>query len=108
MRRQRPADQNEGRSFDGLGGEQPRDITCRQEQDERHSFQRDRSGEHRASVNLGELRASLSGYLDQYLKANEGVTFADRPLGLRGLHVVAFVQDDATQEVLQAERVEVK
>jgi hypothetical protein len=69
-----------------------------------------RSGEHRAGLNLADLRSALNGYLDKFLKEkeNEGVTFAERPLNLRSLHVVAFVQDDATQEVLQAQRAEVK
>jgi hypothetical protein len=66
------------------------------------------NSEHQASMNLEELRAALVAYLDKFLKDNEGVSFADRPLGLRNLRVVAFVQDDASQEVLQAARAEVK
>ena len=60
------------------------------------------------SVNLDELRGTLNAYLDKYQKDNEGVVFSDRPLGLRKLRVVAFVQDDAIQDVLQAAQVEVK
>ena len=60
------------------------------------------------SVNLDELRGTLNAYLDKYQKDNEGVVFSDRPLGLRKLRVVAFVQDDAIQDVLQSAQVEVK
>jgi hypothetical protein len=66
------------------------------------------SSEHQVSVNLDELRGTLNAYLDKYQKDNEGLTFSDRPLGLRKLRVVAFVQDDAIQDVLQAVQVEVK
>jgi hypothetical protein len=66
------------------------------------------SAEQTATVDLDALRAALNAYLDQFQKDNDGVTFPDRPLNLRNLRVVAFVQDDATQEVLQAAQVEVK
>ena len=66
------------------------------------------SADYPASFNLEELRSSLGKYLDNFQKENEGLTFRDRPLGLNKLVVVAFVQDDATQEVLQAVQAEVK
>jgi hypothetical protein len=63
--------------------------------------------EQAATVDLTALRAGLNAELDEYQKKNEGLVFPERPLGLRKLLVVAFVQDDATREVLQAVQVEV-
>ena len=58
--------------------------------------------EHTASVDLAALRKTLNNYLDE--EYPEG----PRPMRMRHLHVVAFVQDDATTEVLQAIDVAVK
>jgi hypothetical protein len=64
--------------------------------------------EQQAVVDVGLLRAGLNKELDEFQKQNAGVVFADRPLGLRSLVVVGFVQDDVTHEVLQAAQVDVK
>jgi hypothetical protein len=63
--------------------------------------------EHKTSVQLDELRRGLNKYLDNM---NFLRPFPDdqRPFSFRDLHVVAFVQNDATQEVLQAVEVPVK
>jgi hypothetical protein len=58
--------------------------------------------EQTATIDLAELRKKLNDYLDEDYP--EGM----RPMRLRHLHVVAFVQDDATTEVLQAIDVAVK
>ncbi|MSQ94250.1 MAG: DUF1223 domain-containing protein [Gemmataceae bacterium] len=58
--------------------------------------------DYKASVDLGELRASLNKYLD------EDYTDGPRPMRLRHLSVVAFVQNDASSEVLQAINVPLK
>ena len=60
-----------------------------------------------ASVDLDELRSNLKKYLDDYAGKGRAFPNADRPLELRDLHVVAFIQNDETNEVLQAVRVEV-
>lgn len=59
--------------------------------------------EYAATVDLAELRQNLSKYLNEFERVT-GETFPDtqRPMRLQGLGVVAFVQDDATEEVLQA------
>jgi hypothetical protein len=58
--------------------------------------------EHKVSVDLEELRAGLNKYLnDEY---REG----PRPMRLRHLSLVAFVQNDASLEVLQAVNVPVR
>src|SRR5207237_5585581 len=64
--------------------------------------------EQQATVDVADLRAGLNKELDEFQKKNVGLVFADRPLGLRALVVVAFVKDDATQEVLDAAQGEVK
>ncbi len=51
-------------------------------------------------VSLSDLRTQLESYLTNFEKTR-GYRFPARPLDLRALHVVAFVQDDATREVWQ-------
>jgi hypothetical protein len=60
-----------------------------------------------ASVSLAELRKNLSAYLDDFGKQHPFPN-ERRPLDLKKLRVVAFVQDDETKEVLQAAQVDVK
>ena len=60
-------------------------------------------------VDLDELKKSLNTYLDDFAKSDDGpFPDAQRPLRLRNLHVVAFVQNDETGEVLQAVDVPVR
>lgn len=66
------------------------------------------SSTHSFSVGLGELRKSLEAYHDRFAKENPDVVFVEKPLKLSRLRVVAFVQNDETQEVLQAVQVEVR
>jgi hypothetical protein len=66
------------------------------------------TAEHKATVDLAAVRAGLNAELDEYQKKNDGVLIVDRPLGLRSLIVVAFIQDDVTHEVLQAAQKDVK
>lgn len=60
---------------------------------------------HTASVDVGEVRGNLTKYLDDFRKP-----FANpaRPLEMNHLRAIVFVQDDATQEILQAAMVDVK
>lgn len=67
-----------------------------------------KDSDHTASVDLDELRTQLSKYLDDYAKTEEPFPDAQRPLSLRNLSVVAFVQNDETGEVLQAIEVPIK
>ncbi len=50
-----------------------------------------------ATVDLGELRKNLNDYLDTV-----GARFPLRPMRFHDLHVVAYVQDDDSKEILQA------
>lgn len=61
-----------------------------------------KESEHTADVDLEKLRKTLNKYLDEDYP--EGA----RPMRLRNLHVVAFVQDDESNEVLHAIDVAVK
>lgn len=68
---------------------------------------KDKTGKQTASVDLEEVRKELKKYLDDYAK--EGAFPNDqRPMDLKNLRVVAFVQNDKTREVLQTVQVEVQ
>jgi hypothetical protein len=62
---------------------------------------------HSATVNLAELSKSLGDYLTA---SNEKRPFIDdeRPLNLKNLKVVAFIQNDDGKQVLQAAQVDVE
>jgi hypothetical protein len=66
-----------------------------------------KAGEQAVTVSPDQLRAELTKYLDEFAKEAE---FArpDRPVGLKNLKVVAFVQNDGTNEVLTAAQVELE
>ena len=63
------------------------------------------TGEQTAVVKLDELRKSLEKYLDEYAK-EEMATFPNKPLAMKNLRVIAFVQNDETGDVLQATQVD--
>jgi hypothetical protein len=65
----------------------------------------DKGGEHSATVNLGELRTSLTKYLDEFVEKNGPFPKPRRPMALKNLKVIALVQDDKTGEILQAAQV---
>jgi hypothetical protein len=68
-----------------------------------------KSAEQTASINLDDLRLKINDYLDDYdKKTRDEFPKPDRPLVLKNLRVVAFVQDDDSNDVLQAVQVEVK
>lgn len=58
-----------------------------------------------ATIDVAELRGKLSKYLDDYAKTEGEFPRPDRPLALTNLKLVAFVQNDATGEILQAVQV---
>lgn len=68
----------------------------------------DESSKHAASVNLGGLRGDLTKYLDAFQATGKTFSNPARPMAMEHLRVIAFVQDDATREILQAVQVEVK
>jgi hypothetical protein len=58
-------------------------------------------------VDVNELRGQLGGYLDNYAAVKRPFPQPGRPMEMRDLHVIAFVQDDSTKEILQAVQVKV-
>jgi hypothetical protein len=66
-----------------------------------------KAGRQTVSVDLARVRQDLSTYLDDFAAKKKPFRDDQRPLALRHLGVVAFVQDDQTKEVLQAAQVPV-
>ena len=68
-----------------------------------------KTAKHKASIDLSALRKKLNQYLDDYTKENPTSRFPNpaRPLALKKLKVVAFVQDDGSKKVYQAVQVDV-
>ena len=64
--------------------------------------------EQSVTVNVEEVKGKLVKYLDDFAKTESPFPRADRPLALLGLKLVAFIQDDATGEVLNAAQIELK
>lgn len=56
-------------------------------------------------VNVDDLRAGLNKHLDDVAKRARA-EFSDRPLKLKNLKVIAFIQDDATGDILTAAQVD--
>lgn len=61
-----------------------------------------------ASVDLPELRKTLTSYLDEFVATRGPFPRYIRPMEMRDLRVVALVQDDETHEILQAIQVGVE
>jgi hypothetical protein len=67
----------------------------------------DKTFKNRTEFDLAKLRKTLTSYLDDYAKNEQAFPRPDRPMDLHGLRLIAFVQDDATREILQAVQVDV-
>jgi hypothetical protein len=68
---------------------------------------KDKSAEVKAELKLDDLRDQLGKYLTTY-SAENGANFTDRPMSLKKLRVVAFVQHDTDHDVYQSAQVEVE
>jgi hypothetical protein len=68
----------------------------------------DKMFKHTATVDLGDVRKSLTRYLDDYAANTRPFPKPDRPMDLKDLRVIAFVQNDTTGEILQAVQIEVE
>jgi hypothetical protein len=66
-----------------------------------------KDAEQTVSVSLDKVREEITKHLDAVAKEEE-FPGGERPLSLKNLRVVAFIQDDATGDVLQAAQVEVE
>jgi hypothetical protein len=59
-------------------------------------------------VSVAALRNDLAKYLDDYAANVQPFRSLPRPLDLKGLKVVALVQDDKTKKVVQAVQFDVE
>jgi hypothetical protein len=69
---------------------------------------KEKTGKQTAEVDLDDLRKTLKKYLDDYAEKEDAFPNKERPMELKKLRVIAFVQNDQTREVYQAVQVEVK
>jgi hypothetical protein len=69
---------------------------------------KEKTGKQTAEVDLDELRKTLKKYLDDYAEKEDAFPNKERPMELKKLRVIAFVQNDQTREIYQAVQVEVK
>ncbi|HEV3142528.1 MAG TPA: hypothetical protein VGZ47_01435 [Gemmataceae bacterium] len=67
-----------------------------------------KSAEQSVTVNLDDLRLKINDYLDDLAKNQGEFPKPDRPLAFKDLRVVALVQDDDSNDVLQSVQVDVK
>jgi hypothetical protein len=67
-----------------------------------------KDGRHGTTVDLGELRRTLDDYMTKFHISAEGPFLDDEyPLRLKHLKVVALIQNDGSNEILQAAQVDV-
>jgi len=64
--------------------------------------------EQSATFNLDEVKQGLTKFLDEFAKEQAEFSKPDRPLALKNLKLVAYVQNDETGEVLNAVQVDVE
>jgi len=69
---------------------------------------KDAASVHKTSIKLGELRTSLTKYLDDFEANVREFANPARPMAMEHLRVIAFVQDDESRQILQAVQVDVK
>ena len=65
------------------------------------------TGKQNVKVNVKDLAKDLNDYLNEYGKKVR-FAFEDRPMDLKKLKVVAFVQNDKTKEIYQAAQVDIE
>jgi hypothetical protein len=68
---------------------------------------KEKSVKQSVSVDLDDLRKKHNAYLDEAAKDLGEFPHKERPMDLKKLRVIAFVQNDSTKEVLQAVQVDV-
>ena len=59
-------------------------------------------------ISADDIRKELTKSLDEFVKEQAEFPRPDRPLALKNLKVVAFIQDDATNEVLNAVQIDLE
>jgi hypothetical protein len=68
---------------------------------------KDKSFKHTTAVDLTGVRKNLTKYLDDYAANVRPFPKADRPMDMKSLKVIAFVQNDSTKEIVQAIQLEI-
>ncbi len=63
---------------------------------------KDKSFKHTTAVDLAGVRKNLTKYLDDFATNVRPFPKSDRPMEMKALKVIAFVQNDATKEIVQA------
>ena len=69
---------------------------------------KDKTMKHTASADLGDVRKSLTKYLDDYAANGRPFPKPNRPMDMKALRVIALVQNDKTKEIVQAVQIEVE
>jgi hypothetical protein len=68
-----------------------------------------KASDHTVAIDpVDAMREKQAKYLDTFAKEEGEFPHADRPLAFANLKLIAFVQNDATGEVLQAVQVDLK
>jgi hypothetical protein len=67
---------------------------------------KEKTATQKVTVSVNEVREKLVNYLDDF-SDKTGASLATRPLELKKLKVVAFLQDDATKEIIHAVQADV-
>lgn len=67
-----------------------------------------KESEHSLEIDLADVAKKLNRYLDDFARTESPFPDDQRPMRLTNLSVVALVQDDTTQEVLNAVNLDVK
>jgi hypothetical protein len=69
---------------------------------------KDKAFKHTATANITDIRKELTNYLNDYAANTRPFPKPDRPMNLKGLRVIALVQNDKTKEIVQAVQIEVE
>jgi tRNA splicing ligase len=69
---------------------------------------KDKAFKHSATVDLADVRKSLTKYLDGYAENTRPFPKTDRPMDMKALRVIALVQNDKTREIVQATQIDVE
>jgi hypothetical protein len=65
-----------------------------------------KESEQSVTVNADDIRKGLTKYLDEFAKTEGEFPRSERPLSLKNLKLIAFVQNDETGEVLNAAQID--
>ncbi|MBL8864467.1 MAG: hypothetical protein JNK93_02795, partial [Planctomycetia bacterium] len=64
-----------------------------------------KTAEHTVTVNANEIREGLTKFLDEAARETDAPR-GERPLALKNLKLVAFIQHDSTGDILNAAQVD--